>query len=90
MLLPILERPFTHISLNFLFFPQGTNKSTQALYDHMWVIVDRFSKYMIILPLPLNHTTVQLINTYYTSIYPFFGLPQDIVTDRDVLFTSLD
>jgi len=52
--------------------------------------VDRFSKYTIILTLPLNYTAVQLINVYYTSIYPFFGLPQDIVTDRDVLFTSLD
>jgi len=88
--LPILERPFTYISMDFLFLSQVTNKSTQVSYDHVWVIVDRFSKYTIILPLPLNYTAVQLINTYYTSIYPFFGLPQDIVTDRNVLFTSLD
>jgi len=88
--LPIPERPFTHISIDILFLPQVTNKSTQVSYDHVWVIVDRFSKYTIILPLPLNYTAVQLINTYYTSIYPFFDLPQDIVTNKDVLFTSLD
>jgi len=88
--LPIPETPFTHISMDFLFLPQVTNKTTQVSYDHVWVIVDRFSKYTIIPPLPLNYTAVQLINVYYTSIYPFFGLPQDIVTDRDVLFTSLD
>jgi len=76
--------------MDFLFLLQVTNKSTQVSYDYVWVIVDRFSKYTIILPLPLNYTAVQLINIYYTSIYPFFGLPQDIVTDRDVLFTSLD
>ena len=62
----------------------------QVSYDHVWVVVERFSKYTIILPLPLNYTTIQLINVYYTFIYPFFGLPQDIVTDRDVLFTLLD
>jgi len=33
---------------------------------------------------------VQLINIYYASIYSFFGLPQDLVNDRDILFTSLD
>jgi len=44
---------------------------------------------MIILPLPLNYTAEHLINVYNNSVYPFFGLPQDIVTDRDVLFISL-
>jgi len=85
--LPIPERPFTHISMDFLYLPQVTNKTMQVLYDHVWVIVDRFSKYTIILPLPLNYTAEHLINVYNNSVYPFFGLPQDIVTDRDVLFT---
>jgi len=76
--------------MDFLFLPQVTNKSTQVLYDYVWVVVDRFSKYTIILPVPLNYTAVQLINVYYTSIYSFFGLPQDIVTYRVVLFTLLD
>jgi len=87
--LPILERPFTHISMDFLCLPQVTNKTTQVLYDHIWVIVDRFSKYTIILPLPINYTTEHLINVYNNSVYLFFGFPQDVVTDRDVLFTSL-
>jgi len=75
--------------MDFLFLPQVTNKTMQVSYDHVWVIVDRFSKYTIILPLPLNYTAEHLINVYNNSVYPFFGLPQDIVTDRDVLFTSL-
>jgi len=87
--LPIPERPFTHISMDFLFLPQVTNKTMQVLYDHLWVIVDRFSKYIIILLLPLNYTAEHLINVNKNSEYPFFGLPQDIVTDRDVLFTSV-
>jgi len=87
--LPIPERPFTHISMDFLFLSQVTNKTTQVSYDHVWVIVDRFSKYAIILPLHLNYTAEHLINVYNNSIYPFFGLQQDIVTDRDVLFTLL-
>jgi len=75
--------------MDFLFLPQITNQIMQVSYDHVWVIVDRFSKYTIILPLPLNYTAEYLINVYYNSIYPFFGLPQDIVTDRDILFTSI-
>jgi len=87
--LPIPERPFTYISMDFLFLPQVTNKTTQVSYDHVWVIVDRFSKYTIIFPLPLNYTAEDLINIYNNSVYPFFGLLQDIVTDRDILFTSV-
>jgi len=87
--LPIPVRPFTYISMDFLFLPQVTNKTMQVSYDHVWVIVYRFSKYTIILPLPLNFTAEHLINVYNNSVYPFFGLPQDIVTDRDVVFTSL-
>jgi len=87
--LRIPETPFTHISMDFLFLPQVTNKTTQVSYDHVWVIVDRFSKYTIILALPFNHTGEHLINVYYNSVYPFFSLPWDIVTDRDVPFTSM-
>jgi len=87
--LPILDTSFTYISMDFLFLPQVTNKSTQVSYDHVWVFVDRFSKYTIILPLSLNYTTEHLINVYYNSVYPFYGLPQDIITNRDVLFTSM-
>jgi len=75
--------------MNFLFLSQVTNKTTQVSYDYGWVIVDRFSKYTIILPLRLNYTAEHLINVFYNSVYPFFGLPQDIVTDRDVLFISM-
>jgi len=87
--LPIPDTPFTHISIDFLFLPQVTNKTTQVLYDHVCVIMDRFSKYTIILLLPLNYDAMYLVMLYYQSEYPFFGLPQDIVIDRDVLFTSL-
>jgi len=88
--LPILESPFMHISMDFLFLPQVTNKTMPLLYDHVWVIVDRFSKYTIIIPLPIKYTATQLINFNNTFIYPFFGLPQDIVTNRDILFTLKD
>jgi len=87
--LPIPDTPFTHISMDFLFLPQVTNKTTQVSYDHVWVIVNRFCKYTIILPLPLNYDAVHLVTLYYQSVYPFFGLLQDIVTDRDVLFILL-
>jgi len=73
--LPIPDTPFTYISIDFLFLSQVTNKMTQVWYNHIWVIVDRFSKYMIILSLPLNYTAEHLINVYYNSVYPFFGLP---------------
>jgi len=87
--LPILARPFTRISIDFLFLPQVTNKTTEVSYDYVWVIVDRFSTYTIILALLLNYTAEHLINVYNNSIYPFFGLLRDIVIDKDLLFTSL-
>jgi len=65
--LPIPDRPFAHILMDFLFLPKVTNNSTTVFCDHIWVIVDRFSKYTIILPLPLNYDAVHIVDLFYTA-----------------------
>ena len=81
--LPIPHQPFTHIVMDFLFLPPEVRKE-----NGQEIIYDRFSPYVKILPLTKNATAENLISKFFYHVYPDWGMPQDIVSDRDVRFTS--
>ena len=88
--LPIPHQLFTHIVMDFLFMPPEVRKENgqEIIYDQVWTIVDQFSPYVKILPLTKNATAENLISKFFYHIYPDWGMPQDIISDRDVKFTS--
>ena len=88
--LPIPDQPFTHIAMNFLSLPPKVRKENgqEIIYDQVWTIVDRFSQYVKILPLTKNATAENLINKIFNHVDPDWGMPQDIVSDRDAKFSS--
>ena len=88
--LPIPHQPFTHIAMDFLSLPPKVRKEhgQEIIYDQVWTIVDRFSQYVKILPLTKNATAENLITKFFYHVYPDWGMPQDIVSDRDAKFTS--
>ena len=67
--------------MDFLALPEVTKLSTGTKFDHLLVIVDRYSKYAICIAMPTNHITIHVINAYHQYVYPHFGLPEDIVSD---------
>lgn len=55
----------------------------------MTVIVDTFTKYVNIIPCKTNIDAVEVAQIVFDNIICQFGLPDKIISDRDVRFTSL-
>jgi len=55
--------------------------------DQLWVVIDRFTKMAHFIPLK-EKTAADLTKIFAREIWRFYGLPTDIVSDRDSRFTS--
>ena len=56
--------------------------------DSIWVVVDRLTKSVHLIPLKVNRTAEQLAQLYMDNIVRYHGIPKEIISDRDPLFTS--
>ena len=52
----------------------------------IFVVVDRFSKYAIFMAAPSTCTAQVAADLFYKNVVKYFGLPEDIVSDRDSRF----
>jgi transposase InsO family protein len=58
------------------------------MYDAILVIVDRFTKYAIYIPTKSTLSSEEFAQIFFRRILAKFGIPDGIVSDRGVLFTS--
>ncbi|GBG91238.1 hypothetical protein CBR_g52122 [Chara braunii] len=82
--LPILERPGESLSMDFM----DTLITSKSGMRHIFVIVDRFSKYARLVDMPETAKTEYVIRMFKENWVRDFVLPKSIVSDRDVRFTS--
>ena len=61
---------------------------TQRGHDSMWVIVDRLTKMARFIPTKCDVKTPELARFFVENLYRLYGLPADIVSDRDRKFNS--
>lgn len=81
--LPVPLQIWSDISMDFIDgLPPSQGKTV------LLVVVDRFSKYAHLLPLSHPYTAVSVARLFFDNIFKLHGLPETIVTDRDVTFTS--
>ena len=59
-----------------------------VIYDSIWVIVDRFSALKKLIPVSKEITSQDLCDKFMEQVYPDWGMPEDIVSDRDTRFTA--
>ncbi|MBW0460328.1 hypothetical protein O181_000043 [Austropuccinia psidii MF-1] len=57
-------------------------------YNYCLVIVDRYSKTPIFLPCHKDHTAMDTALLLWSRVVPHTGLFKDIISDRDLKFTS--
>ncbi|KAK3556449.1 hypothetical protein QTP70_008270 [Hemibagrus guttatus] len=57
-------------------------------YTCVLVIIDRFSKSCRLVPLPGPPTAFDTAECLFNHVFRYFGLPEDIVSDRGPQFTS--
>ena len=61
---------------------------TQRGHDSVWVIVDRLTKMARFIPTKYDVKTPKLARLFVENLYRLYGLPADIVSDRDKKFNS--
>src|SRR5699024_826733 len=81
--LPIAERPWQHIAMDFRCFPPDKNG-----YDMALVVVDRFSKRPISIPCKKTATSEDVARMFIEHVYRHRGPPATIVSDRGPQFVS--
>ena len=79
----ILERPWQSISMDFISgFPLVEGMRS------IFVVVDRFSKYAVFIRAPHACPADAAANLLFKHVVRYFGLPEDIISDRDSRFTG--
>ncbi|KAJ4745297.1 polyprotein [Rhynchospora pubera] len=81
--LPIPKEAWSSISLDFISgLPRSEGK------DVILVVVDRLTKYAHLMALKHPYKAADVAQLFIENVYKLHGLPTDIVSDRDPLFTS--
>jgi transposase InsO family protein len=68
--------------------PLSKDPATGLTYDSILVIVDRFTKYALMIPFQRDYIAVQLAHVLKDRLIRDHGIPKIIISDRDKLFTS--
>ncbi|KAK4383419.1 Transposon Ty3-I Gag-Pol polyprotein [Sesamum angolense] len=81
--LPIPKVPWQSISMDFISSFSKVNGMASVL-----VVVDRFSKYEIFIVAPHACPAETTVELFFKNVTKYFGVPKDIVSDRDARFTE--
>ena len=60
---------------------------TGVEYNSILVIIDRLTKYIILILYLKSSTAKDLAYAFYKEVVAHYGLPESILLDRDKLFT---
>ncbi|GBG84311.1 hypothetical protein CBR_g38281 [Chara braunii] len=82
--LAIPARPGQSVSMDFM----DTLVTSRSGKRHIFVIIDRFTKFATLIAMPNTARTEHVIKLFMDNWVRDFGLPKSIVSDRDVRFTS--
>ncbi|GBG78890.1 hypothetical protein CBR_g28605 [Chara braunii] len=82
--LPIPDGPGLSVSMDFM----DTLVTSKSGKRHIFIIIDRFTKYARLVPMPETARTEYIIKLFKDNWVRDFGLPKTIISDRDVRFTS--
>jgi len=82
-MLEVPDRPWQSIAIDFL-GPLTTSNGEK----NVMVIVDRFSTSVVLVSLPAKYTAASVAEHLIRNVYTRYGLPRDIVSDRDTRFVS--
>ncbi|KAL0180377.1 hypothetical protein M9458_025819, partial [Cirrhinus mrigala] len=81
--LPVAQRPWSHIAIDYV-----TDLPASRNYTTILTVIDRFSKSCRLIPLTKLPSAFETAEVLMEQVFRFYGLPEDIVSDRGPQFTS--
>ena len=86
--LPVPAKPWEAIGIDFV-GPLPESKDRDGEYDSITVIIDLLTAMVHLVPSRSNYTAKDIAELMFVEVYKHHGPPRAIISDRDVLFTSL-
>ena len=85
--LSVPSYPWESIGMDFVGpLPESGNRD--GLFDSITVVICLLTSMVHLIPSRTNYSASQLAELIFEHIYKLHGLPKNIISDRDVLFTS--
>jgi hypothetical protein len=85
--LDVPSYPWESIGIDFL-GPLPESSDRDSTYNSITVVIDLLTAMVHLIPSRTNYTAPQLAELIFAEVYKHHGLPRNIISDRDVLFTS--
>jgi transposase InsO family protein len=85
--LPLPSGPMEWVTLDFI-TGLPPSKWRGGVYDAVLVLVETFTKFAVYIPCRKDIDAPELAELMYDRFVSFLGMPQNLVSDRDTLFTS--
>jgi hypothetical protein len=87
--LPVPTQPWQSVAMDFVVkLPSSDDPVTQEPYDSILVVTDRFTKFGRFIPYRETWTAEQLARVFVKEVVANHGIPRQLISDRDKLFTS--
>ena len=85
--LSVPSYPWESVGMDFVGpLPESGNRD--GLFDSITVVICLLTSMVHLIPSRTNYSASQLAELIFEHIYKLHGLPRNIISDRDVLFTS--
>ena len=87
--LPIPTQPWETVSMDFIVkLPPSRDSVSNVTYDSILTVVDKLTKFGIFIPCNEAMDAPQFAKLFVRQVIAEHGVPANIITDRDKLFTS--
>lgn len=81
--MPIPAKPWSSISMDFIERLQPSDK-----YSIILMVIDRLTKFAHFISITHPYTTSRVTLVFAQNVIELYRLPENIVLDRDSIFTS--
>jgi len=83
------DRAWKVIAWDFVVkLPPSKEPMTKTTYDSIFVVTDKLTKYALFIPYKESSSAEELAYIFTKEVAAAHGLPEQIISDRDKLFTS--
>ena len=86
--MPVPSQPWEAIGIDFV-GPLPESKNHDGIFDYITVVICLLMAMVHLIPSQITYNTQQIAELMFEEIYKLHGLPKHIISDRDVLFTSI-